>query len=585
MEELRALPTEVATESAALVILQRHLEALHRAVGPLSLPAEVAAWFPSAPTDNRGASSHQPSVQDELPSVVQPQFDRLDSRIAGLESSVASIRELLRSVVFSLPSASGRNESSAARSDDPSYPRAKRPRLASEGAPSSSGPLSTSLVDQSYDNISESDNIYDSDGGNSAEEWDLSPPSARLGWKAKFDSWEVEEEADGLVGYFRDADGKLKPLVNFEFRKQVVGRKVYYFYRVKVPSSDSVVPAKVLVRRLSLALPTLSARVEGSPASKPSLVPTKMGRYGMDLVVKDSSSSSLLSWADLPALWAIRASGDKTGPRSSDDARLSSRPLRLDWAQGTSEQATVSFLRGDSSVQGPPPSSLQKPSSAVLSADKEARAQGLRLFSVSACLDMISSFLDAAAEMPQDWSPEDYKSFFSTMAEAVKGSAALLAPSTREAVHVAVEKRVALRAAAVPKSLSSAKQDLINLEPLSPLPYGSLEGVAAILRSQPRPAQLVLKGGLEDLVRKQSRSSQASGSHGRSSSNQRGRGGRNGGGFGKNSQRKDSSHENHRSSSPSRHSFRGSGRGKGRQDKSGSKNRSSGGGSSPRKQN
>ena len=587
MDELRALPVEHVRESAAWDILRGHLEALNHAAGPLDVPGEVAAWFASAQSDDMVPSTHQPSDQDECSPGVQPhQFDLLASRVEKIDNSLTSLRDTIRSLVDSLPHASVRDGSSASQFDDFS-PRAKRPRLASGEAPGSSSALSGSLVDPSYDDIGDSDSVYASEYGDSAAEWDLPPPSERLGWRRKHDAWVVREEAGGLVGYFRAADRKtFKPLVNMEFRKQVVHGVESLFYRVKVPSSDSALPAKELVRRLSFALPTLAARVEGSPASKPSLVPMKGGRYGLDLVVKGSVSSSLGSWSDLPALWAIRASGDKTGPRSTDEAQLSSRPLRLDWEPGTSEHATVSFLRGDPSGLGPLPSSLQKPSPAVLAADKEARAQGLRLFSVSACLDLISSFLDAAVAMPQDWSPEDCKSFFSTVAEAVKGSAALLAPLTKEVVHDAVCKRVALRAAAVPRSLSSVKQDLINLEPLSPLPYGSLEGVAAILRSRPPPAQLVLKGGLEDLMRKQTRSSQASGSHGRSSSNQKGRGGKNGGGSGNDSsRRRDSPRDSRRSSSPPRGSFRGSGRGRGKQDKTGSKHHSSGRSSSPRKQN
>ena len=236
----------------------------------------------------------------------------------------------------------------------------------------------------------------------------ISPPSERLGWRPKHGNWVVHEDEGALTGYVKIEDGTFQPLVNLEFRKQIVRGVVSYFYRAKVSQSDSRSSHKELVRRLSFALPNLAARVEGSPAPRPSLVAQKGSRFGLELMVGDPSSPPLVSWSDLPALWAIRASGDKTGPRAAEDQLRAARPLRLDWAPGTAEQATIAFLRGDSSSTGSPPASLQKPSQAVAAADKEARDQGLRLFSVLSCLELVSSFLDAAVVMRQDWSQEDF---------------------------------------------------------------------------------------------------------------------------------------------------------------------------------
>ena len=604
--ELRSLPTEGIRESEAWSILREHLEALSLAavdVPPrrvLEVPGDVADWFSDASsnqdTPHLRPGNHSGHLQRER---VRP-IERLATRMDGYEKAVAGIQETLQALLNFIPQLSNRSGPSTPPDHDSGSPRAKRPRLASEDdasqAPRAKWPrlasgdvsgtgraLPSSLVDPGYDGVNDSDA---SEYADSATEWDLPPPSERLGWRIKPDSWVVREDEGVLVGYVRIEDGSFHPLINLEFRRQVVRGVVSFYYRTKVPPSDSLSSPRELVRRLSFALTNLAARVEGSPASKPSLVARKSGRFGLELLVGDSPIPPLVSWSDLPALWAIRASGDKAGLRSTEDAPRAARSLRLDWAPGTAEQATVAFLRGESSSTGSPPSSLQKPSPAITTADKEAREQGLRLFSVLSCLELVSAFLDAAVVMPQDWSHEDFRSFIGTAAEAVRGSAAMLAPLAKDKVQDAVAKRVAFREAAVPKALSSVKQDLVNLEPLSPLPYGSLEGIAAILRARPPPTQLMLKGSLEDLLLKQSRSFQNSGSRGRSSSGRKGRGGKDGGASGKDSsRRRESNQDKSRSASPPRGSFRGSARGKGKQGGSGSSNRPSGHSSSSRNQN
>ena len=591
LDELRGLPIDRVRESLAWSILMEHLRSLSSMAredspqGALEVPGDVAAWF----SDGSSIRVDPPPRPGGRVGLLQGDstnsIDGLASRMQYFENSVATIREQLRDLISSVPPLSSRDGPSTSQDVPSDSPRAKRPRLASGVASGSRDSFSSPLVDPGYGDVDDSDG-FDASEYDETSEWDQPTPSERLGWRRKHDNWVVREDEGVLMGYVKIEDGTFQPLVNLEFRKQIVRGRVSFFYRSRVPQSDSWSSPKELVRRLSYALPNLAARVEGSPAPKPSLVANKGGRFGLELLVGDPSSPPLVSWSDLPALWAIRASGDKTGPRAAEDQLRAARPLRLDWAPGTAEQATVAFLRGDSSSTGPPPASLQKPSPAVSAADKEARDQGLRLFSVLSCLELVSSFLDAAVVLRQEWSQEDFRSFISTAAEAVRGSAAMLAPLVKDKVQGAVSKRVAFREAAVPKALSSVKLDLVNLEPLSPLPYGSLEGIAAILRSRPPPAQLVLKGSLEDLLVRQSRSYQGSGSRGRSSSGRRGRGGKGNGGSEKDSSRRhDSARDSPRSSSPPRGSFRGAGRGRGRQGGSGSTNRSAGKGSSTQSQN
>ena len=406
----------------------------------------------------------------------------------------------------------------------------------------------------------------DEDGGSSPSsvdrygEGDVDPvPPLRQGWKVKPDTWVVKEEGGALVGYYQVGEDVFQPLTTLEFRRHDSLEGPVYYYRLKVPSSDPMASARDRVRRLSSALPTLAARVAGSPAAHPTVVPKKPGRFGVGLEVGGPPLPSLLSWSGLASLWSIRAAGDKTGPRDREEQRSDSRPFSIEWAPGSPEQAAFSFLGAFAPVQGSLPSSLQKPPAAVLKDDVDARAEAHRLVSVSSCLDVLSSILRAAVAMPQEWSSSDSRSFVSAVADAVEGSAALLAPQTRDKVREAVTKRVALREAAVTKALESSRADLVNLEPLSPFLYGSQEGVAGIIRARLPPAQVELKGSMVDLLRRQSSSFKSSGSGSRDVP-----------------YKKKDSHEPRRDSSknfraadkssgqPSQHSSRGSGRGGGR---------------------
>ena len=107
----------------------------------------------------------------------------------------------------------------------------------------------------------------------------------------------------------------------------------------------------------SAALPTLAARVAGSPAPHPSILPKKASKSGLELLVGGSAVPSLLSWSDLPHLWSVRAAGNSFSSIVKEEARSDARPCSLDWAPGTPEYA-AGFLSGPSASVGPLPSSF-----------------------------------------------------------------------------------------------------------------------------------------------------------------------------------------------------------------------------------
>ena len=589
LEELRGLPADQVQGSSAWGALRRHLLALREAVLSLTprpvlrVPEELAAWFPSelsdepaSPSSQRSDSLRPPSGSGTppVPEALTPAESSVDlsSRLSNLEAWVFQIHGMLgaRPVDSSRP---GRRPCSSAPREDPNPPSPKRfrPSPAAVAPQGWVAPAEDSAPARPAYSAGGEDDATSAWGDASTTGAEDPLPSAKQGWRLKPDTWVVIEEDAGLVGYFRAENQSFCPLTELEFRRHQTPDAVSYYYRVRVPASGSEASAAERVRRMSPALVSLSARVAGSPAPRPSIIPKKSGKYGMDLEIGGSPVHSLLSWSDLPSLWSVRAAGPKPPARDREESRLDARPFSLDWAPGTPGHALASFLTGPSASEATVPYPLTKPPAGVLKADSDSRSEAHRLYSVSTCLDVLSALLRAAVAMPQEWSSTDCRSFLATVAESVEGSAALLAPLTRDRVREAVFQRVAFREAAVPKEHSASKADLVTLEPLSPLPYGSLEGVASVVRSRAPPAEVVFPKSMEDLLRRQSHGYRASGSGSNKSSSKSGSGPRDGrdsrksspGASNRSSRRGDSGSS--RSSRP----FRGGGRGGGQRGGSG----------------
>ena len=553
--------------------LKDHLVGLRQATScHLSAPVGFAAWFPSLFGGGPGSSDsvRSPSVSRSPPRppapVVSSPVRALSSRMSKLEACVFNIQETLSG----LAGAWGQD---ALRPRDPSSsaqlpPPPKRARLSSPSrrdwfAPSAASASDAASAHEGVDGGSGSGDDVSVAGAD-----DL-PPSASFGWEPIPEDWDVRTVDGDLVGYYLDEDGEtLKPLSKVEFREHSVGGEPSYYWRVRLTSAESSSSASARVRLLTSALPKLSARVTGSPAPHPTIVPGKVGRSGLDLVVEGSPVPSLLSWTDLPRLWSVRAAGNSVTSVVKEEARSDARPCSLDWAPGTPEHAVVEFLSGPPASTCPMPSTLKKPNKTLLQEDSDARSEALRLFTVSSSLDLMSSLLKAAIAMPQAWSASDYKAFLSHVADTVQGSAAVLAPLTRDKVRAAVSKRVAVREAAITEEHSPVKSELLNVDPLSPCPYGSLASVATILRSNPPPAKMVLdKAALAELLKKQSSTYAKAGSSSRASSSNKSQGNRRGQSSRKSSPRRSgqqsgSGKDNRRQQSSQ--NFRGSGRDGGR---------------------
>ena len=559
--------------------LKDHLVGLRQATScHLSAPVGFAAWFPSLFGGGPGSSDsvRSPSVSRSPPHppapVVASPVRALSSRMSKLEACVFNIQETLSG----LAGAWGQD---ALRPRDPSSsaqlpPPPKRARLSSPSRRDWFAPSAASASDAASAHEGEDGGSGSGDDVSVAGADDL-PPSASFGWEPIPEDWDVRTVDGDLVGYCLDKDGEtLKPLSKVEFREHSVGGEPSYYWRVRLTSAESSSSASARVRLLTSALPKLSARVTGSPAPHPTIVPGKVGRSGLDLVVEGSPVPSLLSWTDLPRLWSVRAAGNSVTSVVKEEARSDARPCSLDWAPGTPEHAAVEFLSGPPAFLGPLPNSFKKPGKKAMQEDSETRSEALRLFTVSSSLDLMTSLLRAAVAMPQDWSATDYKAFLTYVADAVQGSAAVLAPLTRDKVRASISKRVALREEALTEDLSPVKSELLNVDPLSPCPYGSLAGVAAILRSRPPPAKMVLdKGAMSELLKRQSGTFAKGGSKSRASSSKKFQGNRGGQSSHRSSPRRSgqqSGSGNDRRRQQSSQNFRGAGREGGRKGGQGS---------------
>ena len=528
VSELRGAPVDQVRQVPAWSDLKDHLVGLSRAVlglSPrpnLSFPVGFAAWFPSLfngvsivdPVESPSVARTPP--RSHAPAIASP-VSALSSRMSKLEECLFKIQETL---------------SARDRSKVPLPPPSKRARLSSPSRQDWFPPAAASTSDAA----SACESVAGGSGYGddvSVAEADGLPPSASLGWEPAPDDWVVPPVTDGgeLMGLCLEDDGEtFTPLSNLEFRMHPVNGEPKYYWRVRLASTESTSSASTRVRLLTSALPKMAARVTGSPAPRPSIIPEKgKGRSGLGLMIGGSPVPSLLSWSDLPRLWSVSAAGNSIIPSVQDETRFDARPYSLDWAPGTPEHAVVGFLCGPPASASPMPSKLKKPNKNLFQEDSDARSEALRLFTVSSTLDLVTSLLKAAIAMRQSWSTSDYKAFMSHVTDAVQGSAAVLAPLTRDKVRAAVSKRVALREAAITEEISPVKSELLNVDPLSPCPYGSLAGVATILRSLPPPAKMVLdKGALAELLKQQSSASAKGGSGSRASSSDKFQGNRGG---------------------------------------------------------
>ena len=528
VSELRGAPVDQVRQVPAWSDLKDHLVGLSRAVlglSPrpnLSFPVGFAAWFPSLfngvsfvdTVESPGVSRTPP--RSPTPVIASP-VSALSSRMSKLEECLFKIQETL---------------SARDRSKFPLPPPSKRARLSSPSRQDWFPPAAASTSDAA----SACESVAGGSGYGddvSVAEADGLPPSASLGWEPAPDDWVVPPVTDGgeLMGLCLEDDGEtFTPLSNLEFRMHPVNGEPRYYWRVRLASTESTSSASTRVRLLTSALPKMAARVTGSPAPRPSIIPEKgKGRSGLGLMIGGSPVPSLLSWSDLPRLWSVSAAGNSIIPSVQDETRFDARPYSLDWAPGTPEHAVVGFLCGPPASASPMPSKLKKPNKNLFQEDSDARSEALRLFTVSSTLDLVTSLLKAAIAMRQSWSTSDYKAFMSHVTDAVQGSAAVLAPLTRDKVRAAVSKRVALREAAITEEISPVRSELLNVDPLSPCPYGSLAGVATILRSLPPPAKMVLdKGALAELLKQQSSASAKGGSGSRASSSDKFQGNRGG---------------------------------------------------------
>ena len=439
---------------------------------------------------------------DTFPTVVPgnapPTTQSNDARLDSIESTMKSMQAVLETLV-------------AERYQVTPNPRAATPRGTSRGR-SHSPPAKRSRRQSRRDSYESSYSTSSDESprsrstsreGHAPEpEDDTTPkrsteaPPANKGWQPVPTDWHVEETANAISAKVdkRDVTGRMvkEQVANVEFyAHRLNGGGTAYSFRNLFRETTAGPSPRSHARNLHLSLSNLATRVLGSTTAGPTIHLAKSDNKWGKITVDNFSASPLLKLDSLKTLWAARTAGAKSKSPIDEDDDLPT--ISINWPADSDERKTTEFLQKTSKLNLIPPPQLKKPDNNIIQTDNQLRAQANRTFVTSSALDIIAATIKAA-ETRNSWSTQDYQTFLATLRDAVEGTAATLAPRTRDDIRAAVTARIDLRAASIPKEYKAYKCQLLNLDPLSPCPYGTLEGVTEIIDSIPAPTVIDLKG-------------------------------------------------------------------------------------------
>ena len=321
-------------------------------------------------------------------------------------------------------------------------------------------------------------------------------PPANRGWQPVPTDWHIEESADLISATVdaKDETGKTfkKPVTNIElYAHRLSGGETEYSFRNLFEDTAAGPSSRSRARNLHLSLSTLATRVLGSSTASPTIQLAKSDNKWGKINVENLSASPLLKLGSLKTLWAARAAGATTKSPIDEEEYLST--MSINWPTDSDERLIAEFLQKTPKGYNIKPPQLKKPDNNLIQADTQLRAQANRTFVTSTALEIITATI-RAAETRNSWSAQDYQTFLATLGDAVEGTTATLASRTRDDIRAALTARVELRADAIPEKYQSSRSQLLNLDPLSPYPYGGLKGVTEIIDARPTPTVIDLRG-------------------------------------------------------------------------------------------
>ena len=330
------------------------------------------------------------------------------------------------------------------------------------------------------------------------------PPKASRGWQLCPSFWDCNTVGGVAVAKVSGVAPERQPDVVKDIVAHMNHGVTSYWFRPKGKVKYAPPSQRELVSNMPYALASITpwllrGQQEGEDPGL-SICLAGSGKKADGCEVVSGSISPSLSLASLSSFWSSKVAGDKRVGTGNNDFSHDPLPFKQSWPEGSIEEKVFTFLRNSQDDEGRIPGGLSVPQGHAFKKDRQARASAHRLLQASANLDLIISSLKAAHSSLESWSMEDVKAFLAVTIKAQEGVGALFAPHTREAVREAVSQRIALREEAIPKRLSSLRQKLLSLNPLSPYLFGGADGVSTIINSKPPPAEIDLRG-LTQLVK------------------------------------------------------------------------------------
>ena len=425
-----------------------------------------------------------------------------EARLSKVEDTLVSIQAMVSSLL------EGNRPSKRRRSPSPRPPPRGTPRFPSR-TPSPSPSTRTDAGRERSISERDTDSIY---GDTPSLKGATVPPSSDKGWTGVPPSWKITHSASELFASRKDDQDTWLKVPDIDLYAYLQEDRTSYFFRSRYQGGDPKPSPKDRARALGRSLATLATWCSGSDQA-PSASLVRSESRAPQVLLNHIEVSSILKLEGMKDFWSAKAAGDKNNLSKGDN---DVKPFTVTWAEGTKEHLMATFLQESTALQESIPSQLSRPDKVKASSDKELRAKARRTFSVSSSLALITEVLRWGAAK-DSWSPEETQAFLGSVADAVEGAAATLAPRTRDDIRAAVTARVDLRSSAIPKEYSSSKPQLLALNVLSPNLYGDFQGVSDIIDSRPPPTVIDLKGYTP--VASSSRQSQGSYSSSSSSSN------------------------------------------------------------------
>ena len=329
---------------------------------------------------------------------------------------------------------------------------------------------------------------YSEDESKIANERAIPHPS--LGWRTVPSHWHILEDKESVravTSVLVDGITTLVPVEEAELMIERIDGKRTVFWRPKKDSEDETISPGGKVKAMAQALTSLSALVKGAP-NAPSVSVGNMHSSYLSVKISDSSNIKM-STDEVKKFWRVRAASKNASLTNKNTSKIPK--ISLVWPKGSDSEELSNFLGSAKAVKADFPEFLNAPNQTEMNADAKARSAAMTVYQTKSLLDLLTDMLNAATNA-KSIEPFDFPMVTGLAAEVTSGISALIQPLTKELCEEAVEKRIALRSAAIPTKLKDIKNQILTSEPLHAAPMGEIESLQSLLKDVPKTLQVTL---------------------------------------------------------------------------------------------